>query len=136
MVRFSLVRLAPPTLFLAALLTSACGESEPGFRIDDVRLSPDDLPYNSLSSEDIRISADVWNDRQEVLEVLVRSDEAPLLWLELLPGARYPKWSTTVPIVDFSQYAVGEYWLDFEARDSANRVVRLEDAVKLEIRDN
>lgn len=123
-----------PVLATFAALAASCGEGDAGFRIDDVRLSPDDLPFNSLSADDIRISAEVWNDRQEVLEVLVRSDEAPLLWIELLPGT-YPKWSAEVPITDFSQYPVGEYWLDFQARDSANRVVRLEDAVRLRIRD-
>lgn len=119
-----------------AALSGACGDIPNGFRIDDVRLTPDDLPYNSLSEEALRISADVHNDRQEVLEVLVRSDEAPLLWVELLPASRQPKWSTELPIFVFAGYPVGEYWLDFEARDTADRVVTLDDAVKLEIRDD
>jgi hypothetical protein len=123
--------------FLAAawlLAVCGCGGTEPGFRIDQVSITPDDIPLNSTSNEEIRISANVYNDRHEVFEVLVRSDEA-FLWLDMVPG-RYPKWSVTVPVSDFRGYPVGSYWLDIEARDDAARTLTLEDAVRLRIRED
>lgn len=123
-------------LCAASLLaaSSGCGGIEPGFRIDDVSLKPNDIPLNSQSSEDIKISASVYDDRHEVVEVLARSDDA-LLWIELLPN-RYPKWSVTVPIEMFEGYEIGTYWIDIEARDEAYRTRRLDDAVRLEIRED
>jgi hypothetical protein len=116
------------------LAVFGCGGSEPGFRIDQVSISPDDIPLNSTSNEDIRISALVFSDRHDVVEVLVRSDEA-FLWLDMIPG-RYPKWSVSVPVSEFQGYPVGSYWLDIEARDDADRTLILEDAVRLKIRED
>ena len=121
---------------IALLLVAAggCGGTENGFRIDNVTISPDDLPINSQADENVRISALVYDDNHDVLEVLVRSDEA-LLWIDMIPG-RYPKWSVSVPVSDFSGYTIGDYWIDIEARDDANRRVKLENAVKLTIRED
>lgn len=116
------------------LAVCGCGGSEPGFRIDQVTITPDDIPLNSTSNEEIRISAQVFSDRHEVIEVLVRSDEA-FLWLDMIPG-RYPRWSVTVPVSDFQGYPVGSYGLDIEARDDAERSLRLDDAVRLKIRED
>ena len=116
------------------LLAAGCGGEASGFRIDFVSVSPDDFPLFSGSSEDIAIKADVFNDRHEVLEVLVTSDQAPI-WIELEPG-RYPRWSIDVPIVDFQGYAIGTYWLDFEARDAADRDVSLKNAVRIKITED
>lgn len=119
---------------LVGAVLTGCGGTEPGFRIDGVTIVPNDIPLNSQSSEDIKISASVFNDRHEVFEVLVRSDEA-FLWLDMEPG-RYPKWSVSVPIETFAGYAVGDYWIDIEARDDGNRTRRLEDAVRFQIRED
>lgn len=119
---------------LLLLAISGCGGTETGLRIDQVSISPDDIPLNSTSSEDIRISAQVFADRHEVVEVLVRSDEA-MIWIDMLPGT-YPKWSATVPVTDFQGYPIGSYWIDIEARDAAHRVVKLENAVRLKIRED
>lgn len=116
------------------LAVSGCGGTEPGFRIDQVSITPDDIPLNSTSNEDIRISAQVFSDRHEVIEVLVRSDEA-FLWLDMIPG-RYPRWSVSVPVSDFQGYPVGSYGLDIEARNDADRTLTLEDAVRLKIRED
>lgn len=119
---------------LLAPLWSGCGGEDPGFRIDQVTISPDDLPVNSLSDEDVRIAALVFNDRHDVLEVLVRSDDA-MLWAEMIPG-RYPKWSVRIPVAEFSGYPIGKYDIDIEARDDANRLLVLENAVTLTIRED
>ena len=115
-------------------LGSGCGGEEAGFRIDQVTLTPDDLPVNSPSDEDVRLSALVYNDRHDVLEVLVKSDDA-MLWAEMIPG-RYPKWTVRIPVADFSGYPIGAYDLDIEARDDANRTLVLENAVTLRIRED
>ena len=119
---------------LLLLAISGCGGTEAGFRIDQVSINPDDIPLSSSSPEDIRISAQVFADRHEVVEVLVRSDQA-ILWLDMVPGT-YPKWTATVPIADFQGYPIGSYWIDIEARDAAHRTVTLENAVRLRIREN
>lgn len=116
------------------VVMSGCGGTETGFRIDNVTITPDDLPLNSQADEDVRISALVYDDNHDVLEVLVRSDEA-ILWIDMIPG-RYPKWSASVPVGDFAGYPIGDYWMDIEARDDANRRVKLENAVKLSIRED
>ena len=137
MVRFSGMRGSVATRVLLALLAgsaAACGEGEAGFRIDNVSVTPNDFPINSTSTETLDIRASVYNDRQEVLEVLARSDEADI-WIDLLPG-RYPRWSAEVPIFQFQGYEIGDYWLDFEARDASGRFVRLEDAVRIEITED
>ena len=121
-------RLVLLALFLAA---GACGGGEPGFRIDQVSVKPDDIPILSVSNESIKISALVYNETHEVTEVLVRSDEA-LLFVDLIPG-RYPKWTGEVPVTDFYGYTLGSYWLDVEARDDGNRVIVLDDAVRFRI---
>lgn len=116
------------------VVISGCGGGEAGFRIDGVTLSPNDIPLNSQSSDVIKISASVYDDRHEVLEVLVRSEEA-FLWVDMEPG-RYPKWSVSVPIETFAGFEVGSYWIDIEARDDGNRVRTLDDAVRLQIRED
>ena len=122
-------------LFAVSLFVAVgCGGTEPGFRIDDVSISPNDIPLNSQSSADIKITASVYNDRHEVFEVLARSDEA-LLWVDLEQGS-YPKWSITIPIAIFEDFEIGDYWIDIEARDDGNRVRRIEDAVRFQIRDD
>ena len=119
---------------LVSGLLCGCGGEDAGFRIDQVTLAPDDLPVNSQSTEDVRISALVFNDRHEVLEVLVRSEEA-VLWVDMIPG-RYPKWTAHVPVTDLSGFPIGTYWIDIEARDDADRTLVLDNAVKLVIRED
>lgn len=119
---------------ISLMAVCGCGANDAGFRIDQVTIAPDDIPLNSTSNEDVRISAQVYDDRHEVVEVLVRSDEA-FLWADMLPG-RYPKWSARIPVADFAGYSVGTYWIDIEARDDADRRIELEDAVKLTIRED
>lgn len=119
---------------MALLAASGCGGTEADFRINNVTITPDDLPLHSQADENVRITAQVFADRHEVVEVLVRSDEA-LLWIDMIPN-RYPKWSASVPVSDFAGYPIGTYWIDIEARDDADRRVELEDAVKLQIRED
>jgi hypothetical protein len=121
-------------VWLSMGLLCGCGGEEAGFRIDQVTITPDDLPLNSQSTEEIRISALVYDDRHEVEEVLVRSDEA-FLWVDMVPG-RYPKWSARIPVGDFTGFPIGTYWIDIEARDDADRTLVLENAVNLRIRED
>ena len=119
-------------LLVALLLAAAgCGAGEPGFLIDQVSINPDDIPLNSQSTDEIRIAASVINDRHEVVDVLVTSDEGSI-WIEMVEG-RYPRWSGSVPVAAFYGFPIGDYWFDFEARDTTGRTVSLEDAVRLEI---
>lgn len=116
------------------VVLSGCGGTEPGFRIDSVTISPNDIPLNSQSTEDIKVSASVYDDRHDVFEVLVRSDDA-FLWVDMVPG-KYPKWSVSIPIALFEGFEVGDYWIDIEARDEGDRTRRLDDAVRLQIRQD
>lgn len=117
-------------LLLASLLMFSCGESA-GFRIDDVSISPEDIPVNTPSAAFLSVNASVIADRREILDVWIDSDEGSI-WIDLEKRAD-PKWSGSVPLAAFQGFVVGEYFLDVHARDHSGREITLENAVRFRI---
>ena len=115
------------------LLAAGCGGASDGFRIDQVSVSPNDIPLGSSSNDPIRLSASVVNDRQDVEEVWADCDEG-IVWFELLPST-YPRWKGTIPMVALQSFPAGEYYLDLHARDVAGDTVDLTNAVKLTVQE-
>lgn len=120
-------------LLLASLLMTSCGESA-GFRIDDVSVSPEDIPVNTPSAAFLSVNASVIGERHEVLDVWVDSDEGAI-WIDLEKKVD-PRWSGKVPLAAFQGFVVGDYFLDVHARDYAGREITLENAVRFRIEPN
>ncbi len=111
----------------------ACGSVDPSFRIDDVSVSPDDVPVNPATTDPLKVGAAVYHDRFEVTEVWVDSEEGAL-WIAL-EQKNSPRWAGEIPLTSLQGFPAGTYYLDFHAIDAAGREVILDDGVRLRIRD-
>lgn len=113
-----------------AIFLASCGDSA-GFRIDDVSISPDEIPVNTPSAELLSINVSVIADRREILDVWVDSDEGSI-WIDL-EKRNDPRWTGTVPLSAFVGFVVGDYYLDVHARDYSGKEITLENAVRFRI---
>lgn len=121
-------------LRLGSILLLSCGLScgdSAGFRIDDVSISPEEIPVNTPSSEFLSVNVSVVADRREILDVWVDSDEGAI-WIDLEKRAE-PRWTGRVPLSAFQGFVVGDYFLDVHARDLSGKEVTLENAVRFRI---
>lgn len=120
----------------AAALVAGCGHGTPGFVIDDVSLSPNDIPVDTTSNQLLKVQATVTDDLHDVTDVWANSDEASF-WLDLAVNPFVnDQYSATIPLSVFRGYPVGDYYIDLHALDSAGRQVDLANAVRLRIRPN
>jgi hypothetical protein len=111
----------------------ACGGADPGFRIDDVSVAPDDVPVDTDSTDPLKVGASIFHDRFEVSDAWVDSEEGAL-FIPLTQGA-FPRWTGSIPLTHLHGFPAGVYFLDFHATDAAGREVVLDDGVRLRIRD-
>ncbi len=117
--------------WLLCAVLIGCGGPFPPIRIDDVSLVPEDIPLNSGSAEPIRIAATVTGHVQEIAEVWVDCEEAPLRMEMMRTGDT--RWTAAVPVRALQGFPAGRYRLDLHARDAAAREATLDDAVVLRI---
>ena len=120
-------------LLLPIFFALGCGGSS-GFRIDNVALSPEDVPVNPGGTETLHFSADIFDDLHVVTSAWVQTENGPL-WIDLVRGVD-PHWSVTVPLSALNGLPVGTYRFDIHAEDDGGRRVLLQDAVRLKIRLN
>lgn len=113
------------------LLCTSCGGGEAGFRIDDVRVSPEEVPVNIASGDPLRVTCTVFNDLHEITEVWANSDEGDL-WIALEQDANV-RWGGALPLTSLNGFAAGDYFIDVHALDLAGRQIELKDAVRLRI---
>ena len=126
------MRRACKPLLLAAFAAVACGGNSTGFRIDNVSLSPDDIPIASSSSAPLNIGADVFDDTHEVLSAWVVSEDGRF-WIQLERGTD-PHWGASIPLSRLSALPAATYRFDVHAEDDAGRALVLVDAVRMKIR--
>lgn len=117
-------------LLVPLFLAASCGGSA-GFRIDNVSLSPDDVPVNPGGVEMLKLSADVFDDRHDVLDAWFVAEDAPV-WFDLQRGTG-AHWSAIVPLHELDGLPAGTYRFDVHASDDAGRSIVLVDAVRLKI---
>ena len=118
-------------LLLALFLVAACG-GDASFRIDNVSLTPDDVPINPGGTEMLRVSADVFDDLHDVTNAWVQS-ETGSIWIDLTRGTG-SRWSATMPLTIVDGFPAGTYRFDFHAEDDGGRRIVLPDVVRLKIR--
>lgn len=118
-------------LLLLPFLLAACGGGTDGFRIDNVSLSPDDVPIDTTGVEILKMGADVFDDLHDVSAVWVVSQQGPF-WLDLVRG-NDAHWSASVPLTALHGFPSGNYVLDVHAQDEAGRSIVLAGAVRLRI---
>lgn len=116
---------------LALASAASCGGTLPGFRIDNVSITPADIPVGTQSTELLRLSADVIDDNHEVLSAWASFEEAPIT-LDLGRGTD-PRWSGSIQVRSLGGLAVGTYRIDLHAQDDAGRSIVLTDAVRLQV---
>jgi len=110
-----------------------CGGGTPGFVIDQVTITPDTIPIGSTSTQPLKISAQVTDDRHQILSVWATS-EGNQVWIDL-PESKttWGTYSGSIPVSDLQGFPVGDYWFDLHATDDGGREVDLTRAVKLHI---
>jgi hypothetical protein len=129
----SVRRRIPSTLVFLASALSGCGGAA-GFRIDNVTLSPDDIPVSTSSPESLHVGADVFDDNHLVTNVWVTS-ASNTFWLDLIEGTD-PHWSAAIPLANLAGFPAGNYVFDVHAVDDAGRTIVRTDAIRLKIQLN